>query len=499
MPGGLVPGGNPAASLGPAVAPIWSGAPSVGLDAAPGRPFVPAAMDRRPAAGRLRSCGDLGPRSGASAVPSVESSTKGPAPRVRAANRSRHEHRDHRPSRRRDRPGRRLGGVRPRPVAGDDRRARLHPAQLHPLLRRRLLPRRPHREDPPALGSPRAHLPLGGAQAARLRRRHRDPRRHRRLPRRVHQRGRRRDRRPPDRRAAQARHDAQRRLAHGRDRDPGGGQGARSADQGDLHQAPQDPQRRRLRHLHPADPRRPLQPHHHRPARRLRPRPHHRRLPPPRPLRRGLPDRGEEGREGRRRGSRLLRALGPLPRGARRADQGAAEARAARRDLRAGPAPPRGDRPGGRAVDLHGLSRLGEEPGRRRDVHRPPLGLPGRVHPAGSHRRHPHRVRGAGDHRRARDQAADRPLPAHHRLRPDLLRRPLLGDLVRRRLRRGRPPAGHQDVLPPAADPAEPRPRPGAEHHDLLGPVPSRGLQGVLLRDLDRDLLDPVRVRRADP
>ncbi len=310
-------------------------AASLGTGVAPGRPFVPPAMDRRPAAGRLRSCGDLRPRSGASAVPSVESSRKGPAPRARAANRSRHEHRHHRPSRRRDRPGRRLGRVRPRPVAGDDRRARLHPAQLHPLLGRRLLPRRPHRENPPALGPPRAHLPLGGAQAARLRRRHRDPRRHRRLPRRVHQRGRRRDRRPPDRRAAQARDDARGWLAHGRDRDPRGRQGAEPRRQGHLHEVPQDPQRRCLRHLHAPHPRRALVAHHHGPARRLRPRPHHRRLPPRRALRRRLPHRREDQGQGRGRRPAVLRALGPLPRGARRADQGVAEARAARRDLRA--------------------------------------------------------------------------------------------------------------------------------------------------------------------
>ena len=61
------------------------------------------------------------------------------------------------------------------------------------------------------------------------------------------------DCRSADRCAVQARHDAERRLAYGRAGHQGSRQGARSGDQEDLHQVPQDPQRRRLRRLHQAD------------------------------------------------------------------------------------------------------------------------------------------------------------------------------------------------------------------------------------------------------
>jgi hypothetical protein len=44
--------------------------------------------------------------------------------------------------------------------------------------------------------------------------------------------------------------------------------------EGDLHQIPQDAQRRRVRRLHPRDPARPPDRRHHRPARLSRPRPH---------------------------------------------------------------------------------------------------------------------------------------------------------------------------------------------------------------------------------
>ena len=62
-------------------------------------------------------------------------------------------------------------------------------------------------------------------------------------------------------------------------------------DRRDLHQVPQDAQRRRLRRLHGRHQGRPLLGNRHRPARCLRPRPDHRRLSPRRPLRRRLPDR----------------------------------------------------------------------------------------------------------------------------------------------------------------------------------------------------------------
>ena len=147
----------------------------------------------------------------------------------------------------------------------------------------------------------------------------------------LHRPGQRADRRPADRRAA----------ASARSCPTAAGGWSRTACEtygyeldppcrGDLHQVPQDPQRRRLRRLPAASPRRPPLAHHHRPARRLRPRPDHRRLPPRRPVRRRRADR---------RRSRLDKAAldaaavergrHPRPRGARRADPGAG--RAARR------------------------------------------------------------------------------------------------------------------------------------------------------------------------
>ena len=85
----------------------------------------------------------------------------------------------------------------------------------------------------------------------------------------------------------------------------------------DLHQVPQDPQRRRIRCLHARDPQGALVGHRHRPAGRLRPRPHHRRLSPRRALRRGFPDRGQEAREARAGRPPFDRGRHPPARGAR--------------------------------------------------------------------------------------------------------------------------------------------------------------------------------------
>ena len=87
--------------------------------------------------------------------------------------------------------------------------------------------------------------------------------------------------------------------------------------------------------------------------------------------------------------------------------------------------------------------------------------------------------------------------PAYQGLRRDLLRRSVLGDLVRRRLRRRRPYHGHQDLVPSAQhpDPRAPRTWPGAEHHHLLGSEAAGSLQALLRPNLHRHLGHPVRVR----
>ena len=95
----------------------------------------------------------------------------------------------------------------------------------------------------------------------------------------------------------EARDHAVRRLARGRDEPRGLRLQAGRARRRDLHQVPQDAQRRRVRRLHAGDPQGALVGHRHRPARRLRPRPHHRRLPPRGALRRRFPDRRQEARE----------------------------------------------------------------------------------------------------------------------------------------------------------------------------------------------------------
>ena len=80
-----------------------------------------------------------------------------------------------------------------------------------------------------------------------------------------------------------------RRLARGRGQSQGVWLRAGPGGRRDLHQVPQDAQRRRVRCLHAGYPQGPLLARRHRPAGCLRPRPHHRRLPPRRALRRGLP------------------------------------------------------------------------------------------------------------------------------------------------------------------------------------------------------------------
>ena len=68
----------------------------------------------------------------------------------------------------------RVAGLRRGPLAGRHRRSRLHPAQLHPLHRRRRLPRRPDAAHHGDLGQADGDVP-GRARARRLRHRHAHP------------------------------------------------------------------------------------------------------------------------------------------------------------------------------------------------------------------------------------------------------------------------------------------------------------------------------------
>ena len=117
-----------------------------------------------------------------------------------------------------------------------------------PLRRRRRLPAGPDRAH---------HRPVANAAAAARRgTREGHPRRlagaveHPRARAGLHRQGQRDHRRPADRRAAQARDHAVRRLARGRGEPRVLRLQAGRAGRRDLHQVPQDPQRRRLRRLH---------------------------------------------------------------------------------------------------------------------------------------------------------------------------------------------------------------------------------------------------------
>ncbi len=127
----------------------------------------------------------------------------------------------------------------------------------------------------------------------------------------VHRQGQRGHRRAPDRRAAQARHHAERRIQDGAERPQGLRLRARSARGGGVHQVPEDPQRRSLRRLHRGHPAMPELARSHRLAGCLRPRPDHRRLPAGGALRRGPADRREEAGEGGARSRTVHRGHHP--------------------------------------------------------------------------------------------------------------------------------------------------------------------------------------------
>ena len=196
---------------------------------------------------------------------------------------------------------------------------------------------------------------------------------------------------------------------------------------------PQDAQRRRLRRLPARGARRPHGAHHHRPARRLRPRPDHRRLPPRRPLRRRPADRRARSAERADAGrgapssddvirdreelAEQIRALGELDADGRRAT------------ATTSPARPATAREAVQWLYFAYLAAVKEQNGAAMSLGRTSTFLDvylqrdlaaGRLT----------ETRGPGADRRPRDQAADRAVPAHARVRRAVLRRPDLGHRV---------------------------------------------------------------------
>ena len=117
---------------------------------------------------------------------------------------------------------------------------------------------------------------------------------------RIHRQRERSHRRPSDGSAAQARHHAQWRSAHGAHFAQGLRLRAGPGGRGGVQQVSQDAQRGRVRRLHGRHPRLPQFAHPHGAARCLWPRAHHRRLPPGCALRRGAADQAEGSRKRRR-------------------------------------------------------------------------------------------------------------------------------------------------------------------------------------------------------
>ena len=391
--------------------------------------------------------------------------------------------------------GRRMARIRARKLAEPGQRPRIHPAQLHPLRRRRCLPARRDRAHARHVGDAAAAARQGTREGHP--RRLADSVRHSRARARLHRQGARDHRRAADRRAAEARDHAVRRLARGRGEPRVLRLQAGRASRRNLHQVPQDAQRRRIRRLHAGHQECAVVGHRDRPAGCVRPRPHHRRLSPGGALRRRLPHRRQGAREAGAGRPPFDRGRDPPARGAVRADpvaQGAeGDGVALRlRHLRAGH-----QRPRGRAVDLLRLSRRHQAAERRGDVGRAPVHVLGHLLRARPSRRHADRVAGAGDHRRPRHQVAHRALPARAGVQRALLRRPGVGDGGGGRDGRGRPHARHQERVSHAAHPQQPRTGARAQPHGVLVAATARGLQALRDQDVDRYQRDPVRVRRS--
>ena len=309
-----------------------------------------------------------------------------------------------------------MGGVPDRLVAEDNRRPRLHSAELRAVRRRCTSSRRPpaHAEY---LGHPAGTLHRGAEErrAGRLA----DPELDHR-PRAGLHRSRPRDhRRPSDRCAAQARDHAQRRISAGRQRAQGLRLRARSPGRRDLHQVPEDAQRGGVRRLHRGRPTVPQLASPDGPARRLRPRPHHRRLSPRRALWRQPADRAEEGRKARPRQramstDEIIRDREELAEQIR-ALEGAA-GRWRRATASTSQVPARNAREAVQWLYFGYLAGVKEQNGAAMSLGSH-LDLPRhllRARPGGGRA---DRAAGAGDHRRLRHQASHRPLSAHARIR----------------------------------------------------------------------------------
>ena len=204
-----------------------------------------------------------------------------------------------------------VGRVPRSALAEGDQRPRLHPAQLHAVRRRRVVSRARDRADEADLGHADRAV-RRGAQEGRARHLP-DPRVDHRARARLHRPRSRNHRRAPDRCAAEARHHAERRAAHGARRAGGVRLHAGSAHGGGVHQVPEDAQRGRVRRVHRRHSRLPELARAHGPAGRLRARPHHRRLPARGALRRGPADRAEEAGEAGPRSRAVHRRDHPRP------------------------------------------------------------------------------------------------------------------------------------------------------------------------------------------
>ena len=272
-------------------------------------------------------------------------------------------------------PAKRLEGISIRPLAGRHRRPRFHPAELHAVRRRRIVPRaaRPQRtldiwarltalfpeerkkgvlDISPIPSTITAHAPgyidkdneiIVGLQTE-----------------------------APLRRAI---------MPNGGFRMVLGalktyGYTRRPERRRNLHQVPQDAQRRGVRRLHRRHAPLPELAHPHRTAGRVRARPHHRRLSSCRALRRRSPDRAEEAGEGGARLGAVQRRNHSRSRRVVRADARARRAQENGRELRLRHLEACEHREGSRAVVVFRVPRRRERAERRSHVAWPHLDVP---------------------------------------------------------------------------------------------------------------------------